>query len=60
MTCREEHHQCEAGDNAQRLGEEQHAPAMDAVRHDTRERPVEFARDLYRGDRARFEVDLRS
>ncbi|HEX5261002.1 MAG TPA: GntR family transcriptional regulator [Gaiellales bacterium] len=28
--------------------------------YDTRERPVEFARDLYRGDRARFEVDLRS
>jgi GntR family transcriptional regulator len=28
--------------------------------YDTRGRPVEFARDLYRGDRARFEVDLRS
>jgi DNA-binding GntR family transcriptional regulator len=28
--------------------------------YDTGGRPVEFARDLYRGDRARFEVDLRA
>ena len=49
----------EAGD-ARHLGSRPGAPAMVVTRtaRDREGRAVEFARDVYRGDRARFEVAL--
>jgi GntR family transcriptional regulator len=50
---------CDAGD-ARHLGARPGAPAILVTRvtYDGAGRPVEYARDLYRGDRARFELDL--
>jgi GntR family transcriptional regulator len=52
---------CDAAD-ARLLDDRPGAPAILVTRtaFDAAGRPVEYARDLYRGDRARFEVDLRS
>ena len=52
---------CDAAD-ARHLGARPGAPAILVTRttYDAGDRPVEYARDLYRGDRARFEIDLRS
>ena len=52
---------CDAAD-ARLLGDRPGAPAIMVTRtaFDVAGRPIEYARDLYRGDRARFEVDLRS
>jgi GntR family transcriptional regulator len=52
---------CDVTD-ARLLGDRPGAPAILVTRttFDAADRPVEYARDLYRGDRARFEVDLRS
>jgi GntR family transcriptional regulator len=49
-------------DDARHLGARPGAPAMVVTRtaRDRDGRPVEFARDVYRGDRARFEVALRA
>jgi GntR family transcriptional regulator len=49
-------------DDARHLGARPGAPALVVTRtaRDRDGRPVEFARDLYRGDRARFEVALSS
>jgi GntR family transcriptional regulator len=49
-------------DDARHLGVRAGAPAMVVTRtaRDRDGRPVEFARDVYRGDRARFEVALRA
>jgi GntR family transcriptional regulator len=47
-------------DDARHLGARPGAPALVVTRtaRDRDGRPVEFARDLYRGDRARFEIAL--
>jgi GntR family transcriptional regulator len=52
---------CDAAD-ARYLGTRAGAPAILVTRttYDAGARPVEYARDLYRGDRARFEIDLHS
>lgn len=52
---------CEAAD-ARHLATRPGAPAIVVERttFDAGGAPVEYARDLYRGDRARFEIDLRS
>lgn len=52
---------CDAAD-ARHLGARPGAPAILVTRtaYDPDGRAVEYARDLYRGDRARFEIDLRS
>jgi GntR family transcriptional regulator len=48
--------------DARHLGTRAGAPALVVTRtaRDRGGRPVEFARDVYRGDRARFEIALRS
>jgi GntR family transcriptional regulator len=48
------------GGAARHLGARPGAPAILVTRvtYDRAGRPVEYARDLYRGDRARFELDL--
>ena len=52
---------CEASD-ARHLATRPGAPAIlvERTTFDSTGRPVEYARDLYRGDRARFEIDLRT
>jgi GntR family transcriptional regulator len=52
---------CEAAD-ARHLATRPGAPAIlvERTTYDGDGVPVEYARDLYRGDRARFEIDLRS
>lgn len=52
---------CEAAD-ARHLATRPGAPAIliERTTFDREGRPVEYARDLYRGDRARFEIDLRT